>query len=372
MKASIIKDVRNIEVLNHFTVWDNPIPSFVSRHAYFPGMVGLPTGEILAMFPVGQAFESWDQKMHHSKSHNDGNTWSAAGAMYRDAGDRMRVLKPTLLDDGSLIAVGYEFTKVDERWFNNETGGVPPCSRNLISFSDDNGVNWTPVDELAHSYPEVLEISGPALQLQSGDLLVIGSPMPMYDGTRPSGIAGIALRSTDRGRTWGNSNIYFNHSSIIPLEARLTQMEDGRIVAIVWALDEKNGICYNNHIVVSHDDGHTWSAPVDIGIAAQSSNVLAIDGNRLLSIHSQREQDPVGVFIREIDFTDDKWSVLSEACLWNGTSTARVSGYTDMGANLKFGQPAILKLDKRRFMAYHWAIQNGQGRIFAHSFKIKA
>ena len=45
---------------------------------------------------------------------------------------------------------------------------------------------------------------------------------------------------------------------------------------------------------VSHDDGHTWSAPIDTGIQAESSNLLSLVGERLLSIHCHRGQRTFG------------------------------------------------------------------------------
>ena len=92
----------------------------------------------------------------------------------------------------------------------------------------------------------------------------------------------------------------------------------------------------------------------------------------LLSIHAHRENDPVGIFVRLVDFSDNQWSVLDEECIWSGAPAMRVSCYDDMGENLKFGQPAIMQLNDNEFLAYQWAIQNGQGRILAHSLKIKA
>ena len=355
----------DIKVFEHYVVWDNPVPSFMSRHAYFPGMVRLPAGEIFAMFPVGQAFESWDQRMYCTRSADNGRTWNDAVEMFSDTMKGMRTIKPALLDDGSLLAVGYEFVKTGNCWINTD-----PPSRNIISFSNDNGNHWTPVRELCHDYPEVLEFSGPALQLQNGELLVVGAPVPMCDGSRPSGIAGIALRSTDRGKSWGDAAVYFEHSSIVPLEARLAQMTDGRVIAIVWALDEEKGVCRNNHVVVSADNGRTWTAPIDTGIGAQASNILPLEGDFLLSVHAHRESEPAGVFVRVVDFRNNRWNTVSEQCIWSGIPAMRVRGYDDMGTNLKFGQPSILKLGNGEFLAYHWSVQNGQGRILAHHFKL--
>lgn len=47
-----------IETIDHLTIYENPIPNLLSRHAYFPGLAKLPSGDLLALFPIGEAFES--------------------------------------------------------------------------------------------------------------------------------------------------------------------------------------------------------------------------------------------------------------------------------------------------------------------------
>lgn len=363
--------MNTIHVTDHYTVYTNPIPSLLSRHGYFPGMERLPSGRIIALFPIGQAFESADQRIHVTRSDDNGRTWTTPTLLHQQMKPGLSCLKPTLLDDGSLIAVGYTFYHTaPDVLANPQTGGLPP-GQNLISTSTDAGQTWSLPRRLAHSRPEVLEISGPAIQTRSGDVLAIAYPMLPWDGNRPSGHVGILLRSKDRGRTWDDRTLYFNHLQISPLEARLTQLADGRIVAIVWALDEKSGQCHNNQVVVSSDDGKTWSDPIDTKIAAQASNLTALDGNRLLSIHAHRQSEPTGVFVRIVDFTNNQWKVLAEAPLWDRAPALQVKGFADMGANLKFGQPSLLRLSEREFLAYHWAIENGQGKILAHRVELR-
>jgi len=359
-----------IEVIDHHTIYDNPIPLNRSRHGYFPGLEKLPSGELIAMYPIGEAFESPNQQLFVSRSKDNGCTWSTPQLLHPKLKKAMISMKPTLLRDGLLVAVGYTFQHVDpEHLVNTTTGGLAP-GKNLVSFSTDNGNTWTLPRAIRLSHPEVLETSGPAIQLQSGDLLSIATPMGMWDGTKPSGHVGIVLRSKNGGKTWNDKTLYFNHPSMSPFEARLCQMEDGRIVAIVWALDEKTGKCHNNHIAISHDDGKTWSQPIDIGVFAQASNLIALKGNKILSIHAQRESSPTGVFVRVVDLSNDQWKTLAEASVWDRAAAVKVTGFGDMGTNLKFGQPSLLALGGGEYLAYHWAIENGQGRILSHRIKV--
>jgi sialidase-1 len=367
-----------IESLSQTVIFDNPTPLLRSRHGYFPGIARTPSGDLVAMMSVGEAFESNDHQVHVARSTDRGGSWTQEGPLHRKARRGLGSMKPTLLDDGTLIALGYAFYRENDAapLVNAETGGLVGGD-NLVSFSTDDGRSWSMPARMELSRPELLELAGPCIQLRSssgddgGDLLALVSPLTRWDGTKPSGNVGIVLRSKNRGLTWNDRSVYFSHPSISPLEARLAQLEDGRILGIVWALDEKRGVALNNHIVVSRDDGKTWSEPADIGIAAQASNVLPLGGNRFLSVHAHRESEPIGVIVRlcELD-GNDRWITLAEQNVWDRAAAKRVTGFGDMGTNLKFGQPALIALGDGEYLAYHWSIEAGQGRILGHRIRV--
>jgi sialidase-1 len=360
------------ELTGHCVIYDNPIPQYRSRHAYFSGVVMLANGELLAMYSVGEAFESSDHHVCISRSKDNGRTWEFQGPLHADARRGTGMMKPTLLDDGRLIALGYAFYRDDpDSFLNRETGGLPP-GPNLVSYSSDNGRTWSLPSPMHLSRPELLEISGPCIRLHNGELLAVGTPLTQWDGTRPSGHVGVALRSTDHGGTWDDTGIYFRHPTITPLEARLCQMADGRVVAIVWALDEKNGRSLNNFIAVSADAGRNWSDPIDTGLPAQASNLLPLHDDLLLSIHAHRESEPTGVVARVVQLAGSTWTSLSQTTVWDGATAARVTGFKNMGAQVKFGQPALLSLGDGEYLAYHWAIEAGQGKILGHHLRLAA
>lgn len=364
-----------IEVLSNVVIYDNPIPALRSRHGFFPGIARARSGDLVALVSIGEAFESNDQQVHVVRSTDRGRTWNTQGPLHREAKRGLGSLKPTLLDDGTLIALGYAFYRDDPDILTNpQTGGLPPGD-NLVSFSSDDGRTWSLPARMQLSRPEMLELAGPCIQLRGtgtgGDLLALASPLARWDGTRPSGKVGVVVRSKNRGMAWNDKSVYFDHPTLTALEARLCQLEDGRVIGIVWALDERRGAAMNNHVVVSRDEGKTWSPPVDIGIVAQASNLLPLRGNRLLSIHAHRESDPIGVIVRVCEFgDDDRWNTVAELNVWDRAAAKRVTGFGDMGTNLKFGQPALLALGDGEYLAYHWAIENGQGRILGHRIRV--
>ena len=369
-----------IRLIDHHTVYDNPAPSLRSRHAYFPGLVALPSGELLALFMLGEALEATDGTTVVSRSADGGRTWelqgplherpaSGAGAHYSD------YLKATLLADGRLIAAGYNFHRGgrDEPVTNAATDGVRGGD-NLVSFSDDGGRTWTPPAVIPRTRPELIELSGPTIQVAGGAILGAGSMFPRWDGSNPSGCVGALLRSDDGGATWDDRTDFFVDPAgrYAPSEPRLCELPDGRIVALSWIMDHVGGTNLTNHVTISHDGGATWSAPIDTGVAAQASNLISWDGDLVLSVHSQREGSDIGVYARLADLAGDRWRTITESCLWENAPAMQIAAYATMGVNLKFGQPSLLRLSETEVLATHWAVEDGQGRILTHRLRVEA
>ena len=195
------------------------------------------------MLVIGEAFEAVDLSTHVARSTDLGRTWQLEGALYdksRDEVPKSDFLKPTVLSDGSLVAVGYRFLRSnpDQPIGIAETGGILP-GEDVVSFSDDEGRTWTVPEVITNKCAGFLEIPGPCIATRSGDLLIFGAPFPRPDGTFPAGQLGVLLRSRDRGRSWDNGTPFFDTPgrNINPYESGACEMQDGRIVAIVWAYD---------------------------------------------------------------------------------------------------------------------------------------
>ncbi len=363
-----------IEKIAQTVLYENAEPNLFSRHGYFPGVVKLNSGKLLCMFVMGQAFESADQTTWISTSNDSGQTWTLQGPVYDKSILGIATsdcLKPTLLIDGRLIAIGYRFDRSnpDCKLVNPQTGGLRKAEV-IVSFSDDEGRSWSIPKPISLPRSASLEISGPCIELYNGVLLAGGSSFPLWDGINPRGNDGVLLQSGDRGQTWSDDVLYFKSESgtVIPFETRFCQMNDGRIVAIVWAHDTAIGKNLTNHITVSNDGGQTWSSPIDTGIPAQASNLIPLEGDRLLTIHAQREGQ-IGLYVRVIQLQGSKLNILCEKNIWDNAVSVKISSYSDMSTNLKFGQPSLVRLSGDEFLATHWAIIDGQGKILSHRVK---
>ncbi len=368
----------SIEAIETHVVYDNPTPNNCSRHGSFPGLVELPSGELLALFVMGSAFESADATTMVTRSADRGKTWQLQGPLHiKDEAHQFDAdtMKPMLLADGTLIAAGYRFHRTDpeQQLVNPETDGVRPGD-NIIAFSRDEGHTWTHPRIIPRSHDQLIELSGPLVQLKNGSVLGTGLLFPQWDGTQPNGADGVLLRSDDNGQTWNDHTRFFvdPNQCYSPSESRLCEMQPGRLVTIAWVTDHVQGKNKCNHVTVSHDNGTTWSTPIDTGILGQASNLMHWQDDLLLSIHAQREGDDIGLYVRLVDFTNDQWRTLAQTNIWANAPAMKVASYASMGSNLRFGQPSLLNLGDGEVLASHWAIENGQGRILTHRLRVRA
>ncbi len=369
-----------IEVLDHHVVYENPQPYNRSRHGIFPGLEKLPSGDLLGMFTLGEAFEATDNTTVVTRSKDEGRTWNLEGPLHEKDDEHRHdsdYLKPTLLQNGRLMAIGFRLHRTDpDQTIANPDPNVDGIrgGDNLISFSqDDEGHTWSFPSIMPRTRTELIEQSGPAIQLRSGVLLGAGSLFPMWDGSNPGGFVGALFRSEDNGETWDDRTNFFVDPAghYAPSEPRLCEMQDDRIVSLVWMMDHVKGTNLANHITVSHDGGATWSDPIDTGVWGQASNLIHWADDILLTIHCHREGEDIGLHVRIVDLADDRWRIVEETKIWGNAPPMKVAAYSTMGHNLKFGQASLLRLDNDEVLATHWAIEEGQGRIRTHRLSVQ-
>ena len=352
-------------------IYQNSNPLLVSRQGVFPGITLLPNNNLLAIFSIGQAFDSSDHRAYVTKSKDNGRTWSIPKQLHNHKYNKQEetdTLKPLLLNNGELIATGYAFIRPDPL-----TPIVDPISfdvlplKNKISFSSDNGESWSVPNNFS-VLNKALEISGPCIQLSSGRILAACPPFHLGE----TGHSGWIIYSDNNGKTWDKLSEFFNTPTgeIAAWECRLCEIDNNGVAVIFWMYDNVKKINLNNHIVYSKDGGENFGPAIDTSVKAQASNLMWLEKNTILTIHSHREP-PSGLIVRKVNIKNNKFEILDELDLFqNDKMGSDSTNISKQFGSLKFGQPSLIQLENKEILATCWCYENNQHIIKTHIIHI--
>jgi len=347
-------------------IYKNPKLHVHSIHAYFPSVVAMDNGEMLASLVLGEAFESPNCHTHLARSVDNGETWRIEGPIYPGTKDRLTSdsCRITTFPGGKVVTFMVRSDRTehpDEGLTNPENLGFVPTEL-LLFRSKDYGHSWQGPTALTPPLEgPSFELCSPIVPLKDGRWLLPTETWPGWDGSCPNGIRMVAFVSYDRGKTWPeyldvmsepSGNVFF-------WESKISELPDGRLLAVAWVYDDTVHQDRPNHYAVSKDGGKTWSKPFSTGLQGQTLTPFLIDDRHILSVY--RRMDQPGLWANVSHLEGDKW--VNDGCepLW-GTTT---SGLTTTGKNmaqnfnlLRFGAPCISRLPDGMFFVAFWCYED--------------
>ena len=335
------------------TVWcDKIVPC-----GLFPGLCRRPDGSLFLMLVCGTAFESADQRMLCFIGSADGTRWQEAGNLGKivaPSGIPISLsVKPSLLPDGRILALGYGFEREDpDETISGyaEKHGAFPKVWNGVLVSGHAGGAFSPIDFFPQSQRGGVEFSGPAITLRNGKSLAFGPPFNLDQNHQ----LGLCYESDDGGANWHEKSIYHDSPSITAWESRGMALADNRIAVTYWAHDLRTGRHLTNRIALSQDDGATWR-DYDTKLPGQASNLVDLGGGQLGLLQARREGDAPGIYLTPIEITGDGVKAKESAMLYDVTGGRNTEGaMTTQFCNLKFGQPSMEPLQDGTHLLLFW------------------
>ena len=344
-------------------VYRNPKPHLRAIHAWHPSLTCMPDGELISTFDLGQGVESLDYRTYLARSTDRGETWSEPLPIFHDPVTRRstHTVRTSAVGDGTLVGMGIRAYRDDpeEGVINRANLGYVESDIFLLR-SHDRGRTW--------EGPQVVPppLVGPAfemchriIELADGRWLFPSSTWKDWNGNAAKGMRCVAFVSHDRGITWPEHLEVVDQvdRGVLSWEVGLTQLPDGRLVAVVWSFEESTGKSLPNRYAISAD-GRTFSPSRENGILGETSKLLTLPDGRLLCVY--RRLDKPGLWANLVRIEGYEWINLEQACLWQGAPSGMmgVRSNSDELSGLKFGYPSLVQLPGGDVMVVFWCVED--------------
>ena len=360
-------------------LYKNPKPHVKSIHAYFPSVVAMPGGEMLATYVRGEAFEATNLRTHVARSGDGGQTWQDEGLIYPGRADRLMSDggKMSIAPDGELVVnlVRHDRTDHPDDGLTNPAnmGFVP--TEVLITRSADGGRTWS---EPALIEPPLagpsFELCSPVTFLRDGRWLLPTSTWMDWEGRLPNGNRMVAFVSADRGKTWPQylDVMHSPADNLIFWESKIVQLSDGRLLAVAWCYDRQSNADRPNQYTISGDGGATWTPPQSTGLSGQTLTPCRLPDDRVLCVY--RRMDQPGLWANVSHLEGDRW--VNDGCqpLWGHRSpegqTKLEEQMVDTFHGLKFGAPSVISLANGSVFVAFWCYEQNVSIIRWFKFDI--
>ncbi|MBX9791850.1 MAG: glycoside hydrolase [Pirellulales bacterium] len=371
-EASVLKE------LETGVLYRNPAPHLKSVHAYFPSVVNLADGNLLASGMVAEAFEAVGARVHLFRSTDQGTTWRHEGPLAHDLDGQLvsESGRLTQLADGRIVALLHRHDRrehPDEGLVNPQTLGFVPTTF-AISESTDEGRTWSAPREIKPPLAgPSFELCSPITVLGDGRWLLPTSTWRDWSGRAPSGNRMVALVSRDAGRNWPTYLDVMHHPSdkVLYWESKIVELADGTLVAVAWGYDEATGRDLPNQYAISRDGGQSWSAAASTGLLGQTLAPIVLAGDRILCVY--RRIDVPGLWAQVAHLEQDRWVNDQAQPLWGHNQGGLTGSSSSMAQNfqvLRFGAPCITRLPDGRLFVAFWCYEDTVGLLRWFRFRL--
>ncbi|MDB6094853.1 MAG: exo-alpha-sialidase [Verrucomicrobia bacterium] len=373
-----------MKILQRGLVYDVTTVPDPRRAASFTSLRVLASGTILALFQLGSAKHSLDATLALCRTRDRARTWERIPVEFSSvvdgipgslaAGEIVEVRPGRLL----LMATWFDRSDRSESVFDAATEALRP-SKQLISFSSDEGQSWTGWRELPIRGLHGCAITGPILQWADGSIAFAFESYRDITATDPSiHHAAWLMPSNDGGESFGKPVLVAQDPAhgVYYWDQRLcTGPELGEYIALFWSHD-----LTSKQDLAVHIARNSVRAPADsmpqpraTRITGQITTPLLLPDGRLLALTVHR-QDPACLRLFCSPDRGDTWP--SELVVYEHNEKAVLTqGSTGVDYRLywadmfrwSFGHPAMVQLNEQdvliayyagapNCMSIHWAI----------------
>lgn len=362
------ESLKSVTVSGTGLVYRNPSPHVKSRHAYFPSIVSMGGGKFVASMDIGEAFEAVNARSHVCHSDDNGKTWSVPVSVLNPDESKFKVsttMRTSRLPDGSLMGWVTIFDRPDE-----ELGLANPKTDGFVNTtfftvrSTDGGKTWSKPAPVNMPNPwKTFETCAPVIAVNEKRWVVPTSPLTTFDGAKPTLPPGLLFASDDAGKTWQEPVVVFDHTpeEYTALEEKITQLSDGRWLAVCWTIDPRTGGPIANRYAIGDAEARQFSKAQTTGINGETNTVIALENNHVLSVY-RRFDDKPGLWAQLARVDGDKWVAIADQQLWTGmiydpSVTSKATANFMQMKDLRFGYPSLTRTPEGDVMIAFWCVE---------------
>lgn len=358
-----------IKTIDSGVVYKNPMPHLNSRQAFFPSVVELDSGELVAAFDIGEAFEAVNCRSYTSHSSDNGKTWSIPEIMFHPEEDDYKfsvTCRIARVSNGRLAGVVglFERQREDLGLLNPETQGFCRTDLALIR-SFDEGSTW---GKLRFVNPpnewNAWEVCSHPLDLGKGRWIIPGSLWTNWIGETPKGgMRATALVSDDNGESFTKLVTVMDNTATntTSWEQKQVQLTDGRLLALCWRYDTKANKSLKSAFTLSANRGDSYSAPIEAPIHGETASPVALPDNHILVVYRRVDQKGLWAHLAKIE--GDTWVPLADHPLWGADvasyGAAEGTKFQTM-STLRFGYPTVIQRKSGEVFAVFWCMEDAQ------------
>ena len=249
--------------------WSIVVQEPDGRCAMYPDVIRLKNGDVLCAY-YSQKWEMDTRRypkfaqehldvprensrtggqIRYVRSTDSGRTWSESKILGDTPWDDRLHNGLAQLSDGTLLCAWFVIWDWPARCYENTPAGEDDQYALFISRSTDDGRSWSKPRRVVDRPKFHVGCGSHIRELSDGTLLWV---LYYYDTQGASELHALSVRSTDKGKTWGEDALIGPRNSRLE-EADILELKDGRVMVVIDKSRSKGVVAY------SSDKGRTWS-----------------------------------------------------------------------------------------------------------------